>query len=140
MNQLSQFINNHWQLCLLFAIVLLLTLINEFISKKKKAKELSPQSAVDMINNQDTVVIDLRDKDAFKNGHIIDAINANAADFSQPKMDKYKDKNILLVCARGQQASAVAAKIKEQGFKPLVLSGGIVSWQNASLPLVKNKG
>ena len=93
-----------------------------------------------MINNENAVVIDLRDKEAFKTGHIIDSINATAEDFNQPKMNKYKDKNIILICARGLQSPAVAAKIRTQGFNPMVLGGGIASWQSADLPLVKNKG
>jgi len=139
MNQFSQFISNHWPLWLAFIILLLLVFINEFITQKKKAKEISPQTAVDLINNEHAVVIDLRDKEVFKAGHIIDSINANANDFAEAKMGKYKDKNIILICARGHQSPAVAAKIRQQGFKPLVLGGGIASWQNANLPLIKDK-
>lgn len=139
MEHLGQFISNHWQLWLAFIVILLLVFINELITQKKKAKELSPQTAVDMINNGNAVVIDLRDKEAFKNGHIIDSVNCNASDFEQQKMDKYKNKSIILVCARGLQSPAVAAKIRTQGFQPLVLSGGIAAWQNADLPLIKGK-
>ncbi len=139
MNQFSQFIIHHWPLAAAFVVVLLLTFVNEFISQKKKAKEINPQVAVNLINNENAVVIDLRDKEAFKSGHVIDSINARAEDFNENKMNKYKDKNLILICARGQQSPAVAAKIKVLGFKPLVMSGGIISWQNADLPLVKNK-
>lgn len=140
MNQLSQFIMHHWQLWVAFTILIILVLANELMGQKKKAQEISPQTAVDLINNENAVLLDLRDKEAFKNGHIIDSVNVSANDFDQSKMDKYKDKNIILICARGQQAPVVAAKIKAQGFNPRVLSGGIISWQNADLPLVKKKG
>ena len=140
MEQFSQFILNHWQLWLALVVFLLLVCINEFITQKKKSKEISPQTAVDLINNDDTVVIDLRDKEAYKNGHIIDSVNVSADDFNQPKMNQYKDKNLILICARGQQSPTVAAKIRPLGFRPLILRGGIVSWQNADLPLVKKKG
>ena len=139
MEHLGQFITNHWLLWRAFIGVLALVFINELMTQKKKAKELTPQAAVAMINNDNAVVIDLRDKEAFKSGHIIDAVNANAEDFEQPKMNKYKNKDIILVCARGLQSPAVAAKIRIQGFQPLVLSGGIAAWQNADLPLVKGK-
>ncbi|RUR09288.1 rhodanese-like domain-containing protein [Legionella sp. km772] len=140
MNQFSQFVMHHWPLWVAFVILILLVFANELMSQKKKAQEISPQTAIDLINNENAVIIDLRDKEAFKNGHIIDAVNANADDFNQSKMDKYKEKNLILICARGQQSPMVAAKIKALGFKPRVLSGGIASWQNADLPLVKNKG
>jgi len=139
MEHLGQFITNHWLLWLAFIGVLALVFINELMTQKKKAKELPPHAAVAMINNGNAVVIDLRDKEAFKSGHIIGAVNANAEDFEQPKMNKYKNKDIILVCARGLQSSTVAAKIRIQGFQPLVLGGGIAAWQNADLPLVKGK-
>lgn len=140
MEHLGQFITNHWQLWLAFIVILLLIFINELITQKKKAKELSPQSAIDLINNENAVVIDLRDKESFKNGHIIDAIHCTAEDFEQAKMNKYKNKPIILVCARGLQSPAIAAKISTMGFQPMVLGGGIAAWQNADLPLVKGKG
>ncbi len=139
MEHLSQFITNHWQLWLIFIVVLFLTFLNELLTQKKKAKELSPQAAVDLINNENAVVIDLRDTETFKKGHIIDSIQAKEEDFSQKKMDKYKNKPIIIVCARGIQATAFAAKIRTQGYQLLVLSGGIAAWQNADLPLVKGK-
>jgi len=140
MEQLSQFIINHWQLWLALIVILLLTLINELMTKKKKAKELTPQAAVDMINNEGAQIIDLRDKENFKKGHIIDSINAHSDDFDQQKMNKYKNKNIILVCERGLQSPAVANKISALGYQPLVLSGGIAAWVSADLPLVKGKG
>jgi rhodanese-related sulfurtransferase len=137
MEHLGQFISSHWQLWLAFIVILTLILINELMTQKKKAKALSPQTMVDMINNENAIVVDIRDKESYKNGHIIDSINCNAEDFEQPKMNKYKNKNIILVCARGLQSSSVAAKIRSQGFQPLILDGGIAAWQASDLPLVK---
>ncbi|MBI2786343.1 MAG: rhodanese-like domain-containing protein [Legionella longbeachae] len=139
MEHLGQFIINHWQLWLALIVVLLLTFINELASQKKKAKELSPQAAVDLMNNENAIIIDLRDKELFKQGHIIDSINVKNEDFEQQKMDKYKNKPIILVCARGLQASSLANKLRTQGYQPLVLKGGIAAWQNADLPLIKGK-
>ncbi|HAT8180084.1 TPA: rhodanese-like domain-containing protein [Legionella pneumophila] len=139
MEQFSHFIMNHWQLWLAFVAVIFLIFINEILSQRKKAKEVSPQSLVDLINNENAIVIDIRDKESFKNGHIINSINASPDDFEQQKMTKYKNKPIILVCARGLQSPAIAVKIRNQDYQPLVLSGGIQAWQNADLPLVKGK-
>ncbi|WP_058533581.1 rhodanese-like domain-containing protein [Legionella saoudiensis] len=139
MEHLGQFITNHWQLWLLFIVVLFLTFLNELVTQKKKAKALSPQAAVDLINNENAIVIDLRDKEAFKKGHIIDAINAKSEDFEQQKMEKYKNQPLILVCERGLQSPSFATKISAQGYKPSVLNGGMAAWQNADLPIVKGK-
>ncbi|ABQ55704.1 TPA: rhodanese-like domain-containing protein [Legionella pneumophila subsp. pneumophila] len=139
MEKLGQFIINHWQLWLAFVVVVFLIFINEILSQRKKAKEVSPQSLVDLMNNGNAIVIDIRDKESFKNGHIINSMNVNPDDFDQQKMSKYKDKPIILVCARGLQSPTLAMKIRNQGYQPLVLSGGIQAWQGADLPLVKGK-
>lgn len=140
MGQLGQFIINHWGLWLALVVVLVLIYINELLIKKKRAKEISPQEAVNLINHEDAVIVDLRDAEAFKNGHIIGAIRATADDFTQHRMDKYKTKPIIIVCAQGLQSSTVATKLREQDFSmPLVLAGGMSGWQSAELPLVKGK-
>lgn len=125
MNQLQEFITNHWQLSLTFGVLLVLMLINELISKKKQAKGVSPQTTVDMMNNNKAMVVDFRNEEAYKNGHILGAIHASFDDFQKPKMDKYKNKTLILVCDKGIQSQQIAAKISASGFQPLVLSGGM---------------
>lgn len=137
MNQLSQFISNHWPLCAAFVVLLLLVLVNELLSLKNKAKSISPQGAVDLMNNEQAVIIDIRDKEAFKKGHIIDALNINTNDLDAQKLQSYKEKPIIIVCARGQQASPTATKIRALGFNTLALNGGMMAWYDAQLPVVK---
>ncbi|KTD50292.1 rhodanese domain-containing protein [Legionella quinlivanii] len=140
MGQLGQFIVNHWALWLGLILILLLILINEIQSQKKRAKEVSPQQAVHFINRDDATVIDLRDLETYRKGHIINSVRASVEDFEQQSLDKYKDKPIILVCAKGLQSTALAAKLRAQGFTaPMILAGGISAWQNADLPLVKGK-
>ncbi len=141
MEQIGQFIINHWQLWLALIIILLLIFINEAREQKKKAKSVSPQAAVDLINHEDAVVIDLRDKDLYKQGHIIDAVRMNADDLDSKRLNKYKDRPIILVCARGLQSPNIAAKLQTEGFtQVMTLNGGMASWQAAQLPVVKSKG
>lgn len=140
MEHLSQFITNHGLLWLAFIVVLALTALNELFMQKKKAKEISPEMVVDMMNNESAIIVDIRDKESFKNGHIINAMNATPDEFDKPKMIQLKDKQMILVCARGLQSPALATKLRTQGFQTLVLSGGLAAWQNADLPLVKGKG
>ncbi|MCP0913093.1 MULTISPECIES: rhodanese-like domain-containing protein [Legionella] len=138
MGQLGQFITNHWGLWLALVVILLLIFINEAISRKKRGQELSPSAAVDMINHENAIVIDLRDKETFRAGHIINAIQASGEDFTEQRMDKYKNKALILVCARGLQSQTLVAKLRELGFaQPMVLSGGMAAWTNAGLPVVK---
>lgn len=139
MEQLSQFIMNHLSLVLAFLGILALFLLNELLTQKKRVQEISPQDLVDKINNDAAIVVDIRDKDTFAKGHIIHSVQANVSDFENNKMNKYKDKHLVLVCTKGLQSATTAAKIRSQGYQVLVLRGGITAWQQADMPLVKGK-
>ncbi len=140
MRQLEQFIINHWELWLALFLVLILIFINELWEQRKRAKELSPQAAINWINHENALIIDLRDAAVFRNGHIINAIQSSVEDFNEHHMDKYKTKPLILVCAKGLQSAALATKLRAQGFsQPMALAGGIAAWQMAELPLVKGK-
>lgn len=137
MEQLGQFFINHWALWLAVIIVGFLTLLNERQIKRKRAEEITPQSAVNLINHDEAVVIDLRELEVFKKGHILNAIHLTTNEFEQ-SIKKYKSKPLILVCEKGIVSSQRAAQLKQDGFaKPMVLAGGISAWQAASLPLIK---
>ncbi|OGV33548.1 MAG: sulfurtransferase [Legionellales bacterium RIFCSPHIGHO2_12_FULL_35_11] len=138
MLQFGQFIQNHWQFSLAFVIISFLIFINEYLTLQKQAKSISSEQAIDMMNNQNAVIIDLREPGLYKSGHIIDSIRASEADFKSGKLDKYKNSPIILVCTRGIQAAAVAKDIRTKDFKnPMVLRGGLDAWKEDKLPLVK---
>lgn len=140
MNHIGDFILNHWELWLAFAVILLCIFINELLTQKNGAKNVSPQAMINLINNDNAKIIDIREAELFTKGHIIDAINASEADFEKDKLLKLKAKPVILVCARGQQSTPLANKLRKQGFEQImVLNGGIAAWQSADLPLVKGK-
>ncbi|PJD93068.1 MAG: sulfurtransferase [Legionella sp.] len=138
MEHVGQFINHHWQLVLAFVIIFIIVFVYEMLSLKKQGKSLSTSQAIEQINHHDAVVIDVRSAELYKKGHIIGAIRATEADFKLPKMQKYKEKPIVLVCARGIESQTFVQKLRTLGFtQPMVLAGGIEAWQAAQLPVVK---
>lgn len=140
MEHLSQFILTHWQLCLIFVIILALALGNEWYSQAKRAKMLSPAEVIEQMNNEQAVVFDIRDNVSFRSGHIIHAIHATPDDFTNKRMEQYKTQPIVLACAKGLQSATLASQLRAQGFTQLfVLSGGMNAWQAAELPIVKSK-
>ena len=139
MQDFIQFIVNHWLLCGLFIVLLILLLLEEARSKGLLG-QLGPQDLVQLINRESAVVVDIRNREAFRDGHIVGSVNFPQAelekDFNQ--LGKYKDRPIIIVCATGQKSGEIAAKLKKQNFERIhVLSGGINAWQNASMPLVR---
>ncbi len=140
MTEISNFIVNHWALSLALLLILVMIFLNEIYSQKQQGKALSAQALVDKMNSEDAQVFDLRDTQQFQKGHITGAQRVNADDFSQPRLTKYKNKPVILVCAKGLQSAPLAASLKTQGYTDvMILSGGMMSWTDAGLPLVKGK-
>lgn len=139
MTQLVEFMANHWPLVGGMVVTLILIWINEIFTAKQHAQSISPQALVNLMNHDEVKIFDLRQKDVFNKGHIIDAAKVNSDDFNQPHYEKYKDKHTVLVCENGLQSSTLGAKLKGLGFNQVkVLNGGIKAWTDAGLPLVKD--
>lgn len=137
MEQLTQFIAQHWQLSAAFVGILILILINELWSQKNNPKMLSPAGVVEYINDKNAIIIDLRPQEAFVSGHITNAMNMQIDD---NRIEQYKTKPLILVCAKGLQSNTYANQLKKQGFEePMVLNGGMNAWTTAGLPTVKGK-
>jgi thioredoxin len=84
-------------------------------------------------------VLDVRTVDEFQNGHIEGAINADFSTplvFAQIASKLAKDKTVFVYCLSGARSTSAAGMLKEMGFKSIVnLTGGILAWQSANLPM-----
>lgn len=134
------FLTNHWILSSVFGVLLIAFLMNEYFLRFANASTtVTPEKAVQLINHQDAVVIDIRGEPAFMDGHIVNAINvpANHLDKKWTTLQKYQDKPLIVVCNIGQSAIAFARQLREKSFQALVLQGGLQAWKSAGLPVVK---
>ncbi len=137
------FIVSHWELFIALFVVLGIILVFERKAKAGSAVALNPQQAVDWMNRQQAIVIDIRDREAFRKGHIINSESMEPANVVSvvtegKQAEKYKDKPILIVCAQGVSAAKTAALLKKAGIeKVAILKGGIQAWTAADLPLDK---
>lgn len=139
MENFTIFIANHLSLFTLLAVTLIALMVVEMIRAKRAHARLFPAEVVSMINKNNAVVIDIRNEEAFRNGHILDAvrISTEALTSAGKKLDKYKNKPVIIVCDNGVNAHKAATTLGSQGYKTFVLAGGMRAWCNADLPLVK---
>lgn len=141
MDHLGQFITNHWALCGAFVLVLIaIVMVEARIQGGIGGARLTPQTATHLINREGAVVVDIREANAFLDGHIVGAINVPMSnwDVAAKKLQKYRSKPIVIVCNMGQKAQAYANKLKQAGFEQVkILGGGINAWRGAKMPLVK---
>ncbi|MEJ6024253.1 rhodanese-like domain-containing protein [Ramlibacter sp. PS4R-6] len=104
------------------------------------AGSLSTGMAVQLINREKAVVVDVCETEEFAQGHIGGARNIPLNQLEQrlPEVVKNKGLPVILVCATGARASRAAAVAKKLGYdKAQALSGGLKAWKEANLPVEK---
>ncbi len=86
------------------------------------------------------VVLDVRTKKEFDNGHIPGAMNLdiNAADFDQKIGELQKDKVYLVHCTAGVRSARACDKMSRLGFSNLIdLAPGFKGWEKAGKQVEK---
>lgn len=124
---------------ILVAALLTLVVMLFLHEARKSGPSLSPQQAINMINTEDGIFLDLRDAAEFKKSHIVDAVNIPFSKLSErmAELAKYKDKPLVLVCKMGQQSSAAGKQLKaNEHTKVYKMTGGMMEWGNLQLPTV----
>lgn len=101
---------------------------------------LGVDAAVQRMNREKAVVIDVCEPKEFAQGHIAGAKNIPLAELSAklPTVVKSKEQSLILVCQSGSRSRGAAAIAKKLGYaKAESLSGGLGAWRGANLPVSK---
>jgi phage shock protein E len=86
------------------------------------------------------VILDVRTKAEFDEGHIANAININVEsnEFLSEISKLDKSKTYAVYCRSGRRSADALAKMSNEQFISLShLDGGVIDWTNAGLTLVK---
>lgn len=140
MDKLIEFATNHIILVSLLAAITVMLLWNLFGGALSGIKQLSPAEVTRLMNRENAVLLDVRNANEYKNGHILNSINVPDAELATrlESLGKYKDKAVITYCEFGNNSVKVARTLKTAGFEQVYsLKGGIGTWRNASLPLTK---
>lgn len=140
MENFLQFAIDNWYLFLVLMVLLMLIIYTEMSSNIAGIKFLSPQEVTNQINHSGAVMVDIRARDVFAKGHIIGSIGIPQNDFDNKvkKLQKYRNKPIIIVCGNGQHSPKYATKLRKLGFgQVLGLKGGVKAWEDGGYPLSK---
>ena len=132
-----KFIVENWML-IAVAVVSGAMLIWPLLRRTTGGPWVSTAAAVELINREDAVVLDVRDAGDYGAGHILGARNLPLARLEEGggELAKRKDKPLIVYCDGGERAAKAAAALKRLGFSRVVnLSGGLPAWQQAGLPV-----
>ena len=141
MDQMVEFVTNHFILSGLFFALLAALIYTTVASQLSSLEELSTHEATLLMNKEDAYILDIRPAADFKKGHILGSKQIKAelvtkGDFAT--LEKSKDKPIIIVCAMGMTSKRTASQMLKAGFEKVVtLKGGYNAWQSANLPITK---
>ena len=140
MGQYSEFIGNHPFLFAALLLIIILLLMNESRRKLSNFKEVSPNGAVRLMNDDNVLVLDVRGDAEFNEGHIINAIHIPVGLLEErlEEIEEHKIKPVIVCCRTGQRAAKAGLTLQRQGFQSIYkLSGGMLAWKEANMPLAK---
>lgn len=101
---------------------------------------LNANGAVQLMNREKAVVVDVSDASDYAAGHIVGSKNLPASDLATKLEGAVKNKAlpVILVCGTGARASRQVATAKKLGYGNVqAIAGGLKAWREAGLPLEK---
>ena len=116
-------------------ILLLWSLVSQ-----RGIKEVDTREAVQLINHQDALILDVRDDSEYAAGHLPNSKHVPSEKIEErwTELEKFKDKPIVVIYQGGVGSNRPSLVLKKNGFSQVFnLMGGIDAWKRASLPIVK---
>ena len=107
---------------------------------KKKITEISPTDAASKSKSSDAVIVDVREKDEWDDGHIPDAVHMSRGMLELEIEDKFPDRNTTIIChcGGGGRSALAAESLQKMGCKNVrSMVGGFKAWKAAELPTTK---
>ncbi|HTD74260.1 MAG TPA: rhodanese-like domain-containing protein [Steroidobacteraceae bacterium] len=142
MQRLLDFIGHHPYLAGAALLAAIAVLVFELRARVHAFAALSAMQAVRLMN-QGALVIDLRSKELYDAGHIVDARNVPVAELESQAdtLKKWRDKSVITYCDSGANGAGAARSLMKLGFtKVFNLQGGLNAWVKDNLPLAKTAG
>jgi len=101
---------------------------------------IDAKQAMHLLENDDNVtLLDVRTIQEYKEGHLRDAtlipVQALSQNLGMLKQDK--NKKIIVYCRTGSRSVGASRILEENGFSPINVKGGILSFQGAGAEIVK---
>ena len=104
---------------------------------KKNITEISPHDAAAKLNSGDAVVVDVRDRDEWDEGHISGATHMSRGTIEFDIEEKIPDPKAMVIChcGGGGRSALAAESLQKMGYKNVrSMAGGFRAWNAAGLP------
>jgi rhodanese-related sulfurtransferase len=137
---LTKFFIDNWMLIAL-AFVSGAMLVYPAVAGANRAGTVTAPVAVQLINREKAIVIDVSETEEFAAAHLANARNIPVSQLEQrlPEVAKNKALPLVFVCPNGARANRAVAIAQKLGYeKANALLGGLKGWKEANLPVEKS--
>ena len=108
---------------------------------KKRITEIRPTDAEAKMKSGEAVIVDVREKDEWDEGHIPGAMHMSRGTIELDIEEKVPDLNqtIITHCGGGGRGALAAESLQKMGYKNVRnMAGGFKAWKAAGLPTMKS--
>jgi rhodanese-related sulfurtransferase len=113
---------------------------SEFSRLTRKYKQVNTTQAVQILNRDGAVVVDVREDAEVRTGKIKGAKHIPLAQLKNRlvELEQAKTKPVLVYCRSGNRSAHACSLMSKLGFQDVSnLAGGIAAWESANLPISK---
>jgi len=140
--RVAEFASNHWILTSGYFLVVVLLVQDFYDTLTSKHKGVTPAKVVELLNDERTIVLDVREPHEYAKGHIANAqcIPLGSLDDRLGTLEPHKNSPIIVTCEQGTRSLMACKKLTKLGFTQVhELKGGMLSWGDAKMPVSAKK-
>lgn len=140
MEEYLVFARSHPVLILGLVAVLGMIIWTEIGRLTRKYKQVNSTQAVQVLNQEGSVVLDVREDGEVKGGKIKGARHIPLGQLKNrlTELEQAKEKPVLVYCRSGSRSAHACHLMTKAGFQDVSnLAGGIMAWESANLPVSK---
>ena len=102
---------------------------------KKKYETVSVETAREL-QQQGTLLFDVRETGEFKSGHAVGARSLPLSGLrGRYERELPKERDILIICQSGARSAQACNMLAAAGYKVTNVAGGTAAWRRAGLPI-----
>jgi rhodanese-related sulfurtransferase len=135
-----QFVVNNWYLILGIVVVLSMLVWGPLTQLLHGVQHVTTAEAIRLMNHEKGVLVDVREPDEYRGGHIPNALNLPLSGLAAglKQIEKHMARPLIICCRTSQRSARAAVALRKHGFASVqVLAGGITAWQHENLPVEK---
>ncbi|WP_308874431.1 rhodanese-like domain-containing protein [Thiothrix subterranea] len=140
MEEYIVFARNHPVLLMGLVAIIGMIVWTEFSRLTRKYKQVNTTQAVQILNQDGSVVIDVREDGEVNAGKIKGAKHIPLGQLKKRlvELEQAKNKPVLVYCRSGSRSAHACSVMTKEGFANVSnLAGGIMAWEFANLPVTK---